>query len=155
MPRNWTKLRNLGSHGIKADEMFASIGEVVKKGGVLKMQASNGDEHSELIPALPKGMLPSNLKLRYLLYSLAISPNYQLGRESDPSRKVAAKAQGICEEIAGSAPGYRIPTSYDERTRDAIIELVKQRADSILTDSFQQLITDEQNILRFLMENRN
>jgi hypothetical protein len=155
MPRNWTKLRNLGSHGIKADEMFGSIGEVVKKGGVLKMQASNGDEHSELIPALPKGMLPNNLKLRYLLYSLAISPHYQLGRESDPSRKVAAKAQEICEEMAGTIPGYRVPISYDARKRDAIIEIVKQRAVSILTDSFQQAVTDEQNILRFLMENRD
>lgn len=65
MPRNWTKLRNLGSHGIKADEMFGAIGEVVKKGGVLKTEGSSGEECCELIPALPKDMLPNNLKLRY------------------------------------------------------------------------------------------
>lgn len=155
MPRNWTKLRNLGSHGIKADEMFGAIGEVVKKGGVLKTTDSSGEENCELIPALPKDMLPNNLKLRYFLYALAISPSYALGREADPSRKVAAKAQEICEEIARSQIGYRVPRCYDKRKRDAIVHVVALRECDILTETFEEAVVDSQNILRFLNENRD
>ena len=155
MPRNWTKLCNLGPHGIEADGIFGAIGKVVKNGGVLKTAESNRVEAGELIPPLPKGMQPANLKLRYLLYCLALSPDYALGQEVDPSRKVAAKTMEICEEIARACPGYKIPGIYDERMRDAIIHLVASHEHKLLSGELERQITDSQNILRFLRENRD
>lgn len=84
MPRPWTKLHNLGPHRIKADEMFGVIGKTVKHGGMLVTRGHSGEEICELIPALSIGMRPNNLKLRYFLYSLAISTFYVLGSEPDP-----------------------------------------------------------------------
>jgi hypothetical protein len=153
MPRNWTKLRNLGPHGIKADEIFGAIGEVVKNGGVLKTNGPTGEDNRELVPALPKGMQPANLKLRYMLYTLALSPSYNLGSETDPSARVAAKTLEICEEIVQIRPEYSVPRIYDERMRDAIIHLVSRRERDVLSETFEQAVIDPQNILRFLKEN--
>lgn len=154
MARPWKKLRNLGPHGIKADEMFGVLGEIVKNGGTLKISSPSADTINELIPALPKGMLPNNLKLRYFLYTLCISSQYELGGEADPSREVAAKTSDICEEIAQDNPGYKIPASYDKRKRDAIIHVVANRERDVLSETFEQAVIDTQNILRFLKENR-
>lgn len=154
MPRPWNKLRNLGPHGIKADEMFGSIGEIVKRGGTLKTTSPSGEETCELIPPLAKKMLPNNLKLRYFLYTLAIDPIYQIGSEVDPSKRVATKALEICEQIARLNSSYNIPRSYDERKRDAIIQVVEQRKKDVLSESLGQVVAVPQNVLRFLKENR-
>jgi len=133
--------------------MFGAIGEVVKKGGVLRMPGPSGEEIREMIPPLPKN--PANLKLRYFLYCLAISPTYELGREADPSGTVASKAKEICGEIERTRQGYKVPKTYDERQRDAIIHVVADREREVLSAALEQAVIDPQNIFRFLKEDRN
>jgi|GEM_PF-5028898 len=153
MSRNWNKLIELGSHGARLNELQLQVGEIIKNGGMLHLTGS-GIRRSECIPPTPKGGLPNNLKLRYVLYSLAFSPTYILGSEADPSTKVTDKAWEICEKIQCDDPGYRIPESYDARKRDAIVHLAGRYKTKILSEDFQQAFTDPQNVLRFVKENR-
>ena len=142
MPRPWKSLRNLGPHGVVADEIFSQTGKIMKTRGVLQCAGDPAESGGVEIPPLPKGFQPANLKLRYFLYCLAVSTNYELGREEDPSGKVAGIARELCD--SGS--------NQDTRLRKAIEILVGRNKDKI-NPAFRKEVLEPQNILRFLKEN--
>lgn len=155
MSKHWHKLIYLGPHGEKLNKLQLEVGEIIKIGGMLHFSGKDGSQHCELIPRIPKGGLPANLKLRYTLYALAFSTTYGLNTEADPSTKVADEAWSVCEKIQLNEPGYLIPKSYDARKRDAIVHLATRPRAKILADKFGQIFIDPQNVLRFVKENRD
>lgn len=155
MARNWNDLIDLGPHGVKLNELQLQVGKIIKSGGMLHFLGKDGSRNSELIPPVPKGGLPANLKLRYTLYALAFSTTYGLSTEADPSTKVADEAWSICEKIQLNDPGYQIPKSYDARKRDAIVYLAIRSKEKILSEEFEQVFIEPQNVLRFVKENRD
>jgi len=117
------------------------------------MSGASGEASSKSLPPLPKD--PTNLKLRYFVYCLAISSRYEIGNEKDPSRKVSNMVAEICERITHSDAGYRIPRSYDKRMRDVIVYLVDAKQNEVMSAAFRSAVTDKQNIIRFFSENMN